>query len=68
MLERDIRETLAGFASQLGPDALIFVQAPGASGAAMFGGTNPPLQRTDPRVRSIPFPARWLVLLLPYHA
>ena len=58
MLEKDIKEALTGWAPQLGPDALIFVQAPGANGAAIFGGTNPPLQRADPRVRGIPFPAR----------
>jgi len=58
VLEKDIKETLVGWTPQLGPDALIFVQAPGANGTAIFGGSNPPLQRTDPRVRGIPFPAR----------
>ena len=59
MLEKDIRETLTAWAPELGPDALVFVQAPGANGTAIFGGSSPPpLQRTDPRVRGIPFPAR----------
>ena len=59
MLERDIRETLTAWAPQLGPEALIFLQAPGANGTAIFGGDSPPLQRSDPRIRGIPFSARW---------
>jgi len=58
LLTADIKATLNEQLALLGPDDLIFIQASGANGAAIFGGTGAPLSRKDPRVRRIPFPTR----------
>ena len=57
-LTRDIQETMRGWAQHLQECALIFVHAPSANAAPLFHGEAPPLDRGDPRVRSVPFTTR----------
>ena len=57
-LTRDIHETMRAWAPQLRHCALIFVHAPSANAAPLFYGEAPPLDRGDPRVRSVPFTTR----------
>lgn len=57
-LERDIQETLNGWKAHLASASFILVHAPSANAAALFAGAAPPLARSDPRVRGIPFATR----------
>ncbi len=57
-LTRDIQETMRAWSPQLRECALIFVHAPSANAAPLFHGEAPPLDRGDPRVRSVPFTTR----------
>ncbi|CAL5219276.1 g1077 [Coccomyxa viridis] len=57
-LTRDIQETMRAWAPQLRECALVFVHAPSANAAPLFHGDAPPLDRGDPRVRSVPFTTR----------
>eukprot|EP00884_Botryococcus_braunii_P011078 jgi/Botrbrau1/19972/Bobra.0059s0087.1 len=58
-LFREIQETLKGWAAHLAGAAFIFVHAPGVTNSgAIFSGDPAPLERTDPRLRPIPFTTR----------
>ena len=57
-LTRDIQETMQAWKQQLQGCVLIFVHAPSANAAPLFHGEAPPLNRGDPRVRSVPFTTR----------
>ncbi|KAK9844846.1 hypothetical protein WJX74_007581 [Apatococcus lobatus] len=57
-LERDIQETLNGWKAHLSAASFILIHAPSANAAALFAGATPPLSRSDPRVRGIPFATR----------
>lgn len=63
-LERDIQETLNGWKAHLSAASFILIHAPSANAAALFAGAAPPLSRSDPRVRGIPFATR----CGPYHS
>ena len=58
LLDREIREVLHGWRECLSRAALVFVHAPSANAAPLFGGEAPALQRSDLRVRSVPFTTR----------
>lgn len=58
LLDREVREVLAGWRERLAGAALVFVHAPSANAAPLFGGEAPALARGDPRVRSVPFTTR----------
>lgn len=57
-LERDIQETLSSWRQQLSEAALILIHAPSANATPLFGGERPVLERSDPRVRPVPFTTR----------
>jgi hypothetical protein len=38
--------------------ALVFVHAPSSNAAAIYGGERPVLERSDPRIRPVPFTTR----------
>lgn len=57
-LERDIQDTLQSWKGRLQAAALIFVHAPSSNAAALFGGDHPVLDRSDVRIRSVPFTTR----------
>ena len=57
-LERDVQDTLNGWKSHLSAASFILIHAPSANAAALFAGGSPPLSRSDPRVRNIPFVTR----------
>ncbi|CAM2100733.1 unnamed protein product [Caretta caretta] len=57
-LLKDIQDLLAGWAQHLQGAQRIFLRAPRANRALLFGGRNPPLHKDDPRVYNIPFSTR----------
>ncbi|EMP27430.1 Ankyrin repeat and zinc finger domain-containing protein 1 [Chelonia mydas] len=57
-LLKDIQDLLASWAQHLQGAQRIFLRAPRANRALLFGGRNPPLHKDDPRVYNIPFSTR----------
>uniref|UniRef100_A0A8C3T278 VLRF1 domain-containing protein n=1 Tax=Chelydra serpentina TaxID=8475 RepID=A0A8C3T278_CHESE len=57
-LLKDIQDLLAGWAQHLQAAQRIFLRAPRANRALLFGGRSPPLHKGDPRVCNIPFSTR----------
>ncbi|NXJ59828.1 ANKZ1 protein, partial [Rostratula benghalensis] len=57
-LLKDIQELLAAWAQHLNEAQRIFLRAPRHNRALLFGGSNPPLTRGDPRVCHIPLSTR----------
>ena len=57
-LERDIVEILTSWKSDLDSCDLIFTSVSASDHKAVFGGTAPPLNTADARVRKIPFATR----------
>ncbi|XP_043219331.1 ankyrin repeat and zinc finger domain-containing protein 1-like isoform X1 [Amphibalanus amphitrite] len=57
-LVQHIQELLASWEEEVSRCSLLFVRALGSGAAALYGGKAPPLNRRDPRIRSVPFPTR----------
>lgn len=58
MLKQEIQDLLQAWRPHLAAASLIFVHAPAANAAPIFGAQPKLLDRADARVRSIPFPTR----------
>ncbi len=57
-LIQHVRDLVSSWTEQLKTCHRIFFRAPGGSRAVLFGGKDPLLDRSDPRLRSIPFPTK----------
>ncbi|GAB1601105.1 ankyrin repeat and zinc finger domain-containing protein 1-like [Argonauta hians] len=57
-LVQDVQELLTSWSDTLKKCDLIFLRAPSFNQQMLFSGKNPPLSRSDMRIRSIPFHTR----------
>nr|XP_033473878.1 ankyrin repeat and zinc finger domain-containing protein 1 isoform X2 [Epinephelus lanceolatus] len=57
-LVKDIQDLLVSWAEHLKEASAIFVRAPSYNKRIFFGGRPAPLDKKDPRVRTLPFPTR----------
>lgn len=57
-LVKDIQDLLVSWAEHLKEASAIFVRAPSYNKSIFFGGRPAPLDKKDPRVRTLPFPTR----------
>ncbi|XP_023256986.1 ankyrin repeat and zinc finger domain-containing protein 1 isoform X2 [Seriola lalandi dorsalis] len=57
-LVKDIQDLLVTWAEYLKEASAIFVRAPSYNKTIFFGGRAAPLDKKDPRVRTLPFPTR----------
>lgn len=57
-LVKDIQDILTSWADHLKEASAIFMRAPSYNKSIFFGGRTAPLDKKDPRVRSIPFATR----------
>ncbi|XP_064456533.1 tRNA endonuclease ANKZF1-like isoform X2 [Ornithodoros turicata] len=57
-LVKDIQDLLSSWSEDLQKCSAIFYRAPGASRTCLFSGKSAPLKKSDPRLRSIPFPTK----------
>ncbi|XP_049905045.1 ankyrin repeat and zinc finger domain-containing protein 1 isoform X1 [Epinephelus moara] len=57
-LVKDIQDLLVSWAEHLKEASTIFVRAPSYNKSIFFGGRLAPLDKKDPRVRTLPFPTR----------
>ncbi|MBN3295208.1 ANKZ1 protein, partial [Amia calva] len=57
-LVKDIHDLLESWAEQLSEASIIFLRVPTYNRAIFCGGRVAPLDRNDPRIRSLPFPTR----------
>ena len=57
-VEQHVQGTLESWRSELDQCQLLFYRAASSNQTILFGGKNPPLERADGRLRSIPFPTR----------
>jgi len=57
-LKEDIQELLVTWSEQLKNCHRIFIRTPSYSRGMLFNGRNPVLDKTDPRIRQVPFPTR----------
>ncbi|KAF3694930.1 Ankyrin repeat and zinc finger domain-containing protein 1 Zinc finger protein 744 [Channa argus] len=55
---RDIQDLLVTWAEYLNEASAIFVRAPSYNKTIFFGGRSAPLDKTDPRIRTLPFATR----------
>lgn len=55
---QDIQDLLVTWAEHLKEASVIFVRAPSYNKTIFFGGRAAPLNRKDPRVRTLPFATR----------
>ncbi|KAM9850795.1 tRNA endonuclease ANKZF1 [Aulostomus maculatus] len=58
MLVKDIQDLLASWAEHLKEASAVFIRAPSYNKSMFFGGRTAPLDRKDPRVRTLPFATR----------
>lgn len=58
VLQKEILATLDEWRGILSECTLIFVSTPGSNRLVLFGGDSPPLDKTDERIRKIPFVTR----------
>lgn len=57
-LVKDIQDLLLTWAEHLNRASAVFVRAPSYNKTIFFGGRGGPLQKNDPRIRSLPFATR----------
>lgn len=58
-LVQHVQDLVSAWADHLKSCSLIFVRAVGPNNrSVLFGGKSPPLEKTDSRIRTIPFPTR----------
>ncbi|KAM4730919.1 tRNA endonuclease ANKZF1 isoform 2-T2 [Anableps anableps] len=57
-LVKDIQDLLLTWAEHLSTASAVFVRAPSYNKTIFFGGNGGPLQKKDPRIRSLPFATR----------
>ncbi|XP_067371736.1 tRNA endonuclease ANKZF1 isoform X3 [Channa argus] len=57
-LVKDIQDLLVTWAEYLNEASAIFVRAPSYNKTIFFGGRSAPLDKTDPRIRTLPFATR----------
>lgn len=58
-MRQNIQETLASWGTEVAGCQFIFFRAVGPfNRGVLFGGKNPPLNKTDPRLCKVPFPTR----------
>ncbi|XP_071323139.1 tRNA endonuclease ANKZF1 isoform X2 [Trachinotus anak] len=57
-LVKDVQDLLATWAEYLKEASAIFVRAPNYNKTIFFGGRAAPLDKKDPRIRTLPFPTR----------
>lgn len=57
-LLQHVRDIVSTWSDHLAGCHRVFYRAASGNRAVLFGGRDPPLQRADPRLRSIPFPTR----------
>lgn len=57
-LVKDIQDLMSCWGEDLQSCNRIFFRAASFNRITLFGGKNPPLNKTDPRLRTIPFPTR----------
>ncbi|KAM4558897.1 tRNA endonuclease ANKZF1 isoform 2-T3 [Odontesthes bonariensis] len=57
-LVKDIQDLLVTWAEHLNKASAIFVRAPSYNRSIFFGGRTAPLEKKDPRIRTIPFASR----------
>ncbi|CAG0884881.1 unnamed protein product [Cyprideis torosa] len=57
-LTQHIQQILASWKDELAACHLVFIRSPTHGRAPFFGGKNPPLNKTDPRLRKVPIPTR----------
>lgn len=55
---KHVQDIMESWSSQLGSCGLILYRAVGHNGNVLFSGRNPPLSKTDSRLRTIPFATR----------
>ncbi|XP_061090820.1 tRNA endonuclease ANKZF1 [Conger conger] len=58
MLIKDVQDLLESWSDSLREANAIFLRAPSYNRTIFFGGRTPPLDKTDPRVRTLPFATR----------
>ncbi|KAM9709316.1 tRNA endonuclease ANKZF1 isoform 1-T1 [Menidia menidia] len=57
-LVKDVQDLLVTWAEQLNKASAVFVRAPSYNRSIFFGGRAAPLDKKDPRIRTLPFPTR----------
>ncbi|KAM6934330.1 tRNA endonuclease ANKZF1 [Xenentodon cancila] len=57
-LVKDIQDLLVTWAEHLNEASAVFLRSPSYNRGIFFGGSSPPLNKKDPRIRTLPFATR----------